>query len=102
MSSSILDASALLALLKHESGSQQVTQAIEDGAEISAVNLAEVVAKLAEAGMPEELIHRAVDPLGLDVVGFDAPQAYRSGLLLVATKPLGLSLGDRCCLALAQ
>jgi ribonuclease VapC len=102
VSRSVLDASALLALLKRELGSDQVALAIESGSEISAVNLAEVVAKLAEATMPEPMIHETLDSLGLDVVPFDHRLAYRSGLLRVATKQYGLSLGDRCCLALAQ
>ncbi len=102
MSRFVLDASALLALLKRELGSDQVALAIESGSEISAVNLAEVVAKLAEAGMPEPIIHETLDSLGLDVAPFDHRLSYLSGLLRIATRQYGLSLGDRCCLALAQ
>jgi bifunctional DNA-binding transcriptional regulator/antitoxin component of YhaV-PrlF toxin-antitoxin module len=42
---SVLDASALLALLNHEAGADQVAAVISRAA-LSAVNLAEVVAKL--------------------------------------------------------
>lgn len=100
MSSVVLDPSALLALLQGEPGAERWEGVVED-AVISAVNLSEVVAKLADAGMLEEDIRAALDPLGLEVVQFDAAQAYRAGLLRPATRPLGLSLGDRACLALA-
>ena len=102
MSKSILDASALLALLKEEPGSEQVIEAITEGAAISTVNFSEVVAKLNEAGMPEEAIHESLDSLGLEIVNFGGELAYLAGLLRLSTKHAGLSLGDRCCLALAQ
>ena len=102
MSKSILDASALLALLKEEPGSEQVVEAIAEGAAISTVNFSEVIAKLNEAGMPEDAIHESLDSLGLEIVNFDNELAYLAGLLRPLTKRAGLSLGDRCCLALAQ
>ena len=101
MSKVVLDASALLALLNEESGSEFVAALIEEGAAMSTVNLSEVVAKLNEAGMPEEAIHEALDALGITIVDFDTAFAYKTGLLRLATKKAGLSLGDRACLALA-
>jgi ribonuclease VapC len=102
MSSYILDASALLVLLKGEPGSERVIEAIRDEAAISAVNFSEVVGKLCDGGMPEEVIHESLDPLELDIVEFDTELAYQAGLLRPLTKSSGLSLGDRACLALAQ
>jgi ribonuclease VapC len=102
MKRGVLDASALLALLNGESGSEQVAGVIVDGAAISAVNLAEVVTKLSEIGMPEVLIHEVLDSLGLEIVDFDFEQAYQVGLLRPLTRHVGLSLGDRACLALAK
>ena len=102
MSDAVLDSSALLALLNSEPGEDVVAQAISRGAAIGAVNLAEVIAKLAEVGLPEAAIHGALDPLGLTLVDFDADLAYRAGLLRPLTRSAGLSLGDRVCLALAQ
>ncbi len=101
MSDLVVDASALLALLSEE-GKVERRPATLNGTTISAVNLSEVVAKLAEAGMPEAEIRSALDPLGLEIVAFDAGQAYQAGLLRPQTKAMGLSLGDRACLALAQ
>lgn len=102
MSSGVLDASALLALLNGERGSDTIAGMPAGSATMSAVNLSEVVAKLAESGMPSALIHRALEPLGIDVVAFDTDLAYQAGMLRPATKASGLSFGDRACLALAQ
>ena len=100
MSEVVLDASALLALLNEEPGAEEVEKTIP-GAVIGAVNLSEVVAKLAEGGMPEAAIQAALAGLELDVVPFDGPLAYRAGLLRVSTRSLfGLSFGDRACIAL--
>ena len=102
MSSYVLDASALMALFHHEPGSDKVAQAIEDGAAISTVNLAEVASKLSDLGTPEGRIRDAINVLGLTIVGFDTAFAYSVGLLRPLTRHAGLSLGDQACLALAQ
>lgn len=101
MPETVVDASALLALLNAEPGAEVVAEALP-GAVISAVNLSEVVAKLCEAEMPEKAIRQALHPLGLAVESFDEDQAYQAGILRAATKSAGLSLGDRGCLSLAQ
>lgn len=98
----VLDASALLALLNEEPGSDQVAKVIAEGVVISAVNLSEVVTKLSEIGMPDTLIHNVLDLLGLEVIDFNAEQAYQVGSLRRLTREIGLSLGDRACLALAK
>ncbi|MEE4273431.1 MAG: type II toxin-antitoxin system VapC family toxin [Thermoanaerobaculales bacterium] len=100
MSNFVLDASALLALLQDEPGGDRVLTSLP-GALISSVNLSEVVAKLAELGMPESDIRLALS-LGLDVVPFDVALAFSAGALRPATRSMGLSLGDRACLALAR
>jgi len=102
MSSAVLDASALLALLNGESGGELVAAALGQGASIGAVNLSEVVAKLAELGVPEADVRQAVEPLGLDVVDFDADLALLSGMMRASTRQLGLSLGECACLALGR
>jgi PIN domain nuclease of toxin-antitoxin system len=95
-----LDASALLALLNAEKGTDLVQDLLPQ-AVISTVNLAEVVARLSILGMPEGEIRNALTVLGLEAIPFDEEQAFRAGLLSIHTQPLGLSLGDRACLALA-
>ncbi|MEO8972231.1 MAG: type II toxin-antitoxin system VapC family toxin [Ktedonobacteraceae bacterium] len=102
MQNYVLDASALLALLNQEPGSERVAGCIANGAMISTVNLSEVVAKLSDAGVPEEVIREALSVLGIVIVDFDTLLAYGSGLLRPLTRQAGLSLGDRACLALAR
>jgi ribonuclease VapC len=97
----VLDASAVLALLNGEPGAAKV-QAVLDRSLISAVNLAEVIGKLSESGVPDDVSERILAGLGLDIVPFDADQASIVGRLRPATKKLGLSLGDRACLGLAM
>jgi PIN domain nuclease of toxin-antitoxin system len=98
----VLDASALLSLVMAEPGSERVTQLLEAGrCTMSAVNYAEVAAKLQDAGMPEAEIESTVASLRLSIEPFDASQALRCGLLRAPTRTLGLSLGDRACLQLA-
>lgn len=97
----VLDASALLCLLRAEAGAELVTD-ILDRSVIGAVNLSEVVAKLADTGGTEAEISRALGVLRLKVEPFDDEQARLAGLMRTATRPLGLSLGDRACLALAR
>ena len=101
MARAVLDASALLALLNGEPGAEEVAAVLHEAA-ISTVNLSEVVAKLAEAGMPEPAIREAFQMLPLEVVPFDMEQAYEAGVLRPATRVAGLSLGNRSCLALAK
>ena len=97
----VIDASALLVLLNGEPGADIVAQALPGGV-ISAVNVSEVVAKLAEFGIPEKAIYQAIKPLGLEVIPFSEEQAYIAGLLRTATQNIGVSLGDRACLNLAK
>jgi ribonuclease VapC len=98
---SVLDASALLALLNQEAGADQVAAVIPRAA-LSAVNLAEVVAKLIDGGMPTAAVREALNTLGLHIVDLTETLAYESAALCAKTKKLGLSLGDRACLATAM
>ncbi|AOH85526.1 twitching motility protein PilT [Sphingomonas panacis] len=100
MSRIVLDASALIALVKGEAGATIVAEAIA-GSRMSSVNYAEVVSHFIHAGMPEREIDMMLDPLPIDVVPLDKDTAKRAGRLRAATASAGLSLGDRCCLALS-
>lgn len=99
MSEVVVDASAVLALLNQETGSEEILQVINNTA-ISSVNLSEVIAKLAEAGISEEIIGQIILNLNLEVILFNQHQAFKAGMLRPATKSIGLSFGDRACLAL--
>jgi PIN domain nuclease of toxin-antitoxin system len=98
----VLDASAVLALLHRESGSPLVAEHMERGAIVSTVNLAEIISKQQGLGIPPEEMIALLQLIGADIHVFDEEAAIRVGLLKNATKSLGLSLGDRACIALGQ
>jgi PIN domain nuclease of toxin-antitoxin system len=101
MNKVVLDASAILALLNDEPGAEKITPELLSRATASAVNLAEVQTILVrEGGDPDESWALAVDPIS-DVEPFTVEQARIAGTLIQKTRSLGLSLGDRACLALA-
>jgi ribonuclease VapC len=97
----VLDASALLAAMFNEPGAGKVVELLPV-AEIGSVNLAEVVGKLQERGVPDAEIERDIADLDLKVVPFEVEQAMAAGKLRLRTRKLCLSLGDRACLALAM
>lgn len=97
----VLDASALLCLLQGEAGAEAVIAALPRSV-VSAVNLSEVYAKLADVGGSEQQIRQAIGGLHLKVEPFGEQLAAAAGMLRPATKALGLSLGDRACLVLAR
>jgi PIN domain nuclease of toxin-antitoxin system len=99
----VLDASALLAYLNGEPGADRVQQCIEQGqAVISTFNLAEVLSKCADQGMSSADQAALCAALPLEILAFDTELAQTSASLRSSTRAHGLSLGDRCCLALAQ
>lgn len=99
----VLDASALLALIQGERGAERVTQALERGeCIVSAVNISEAVAKLLTIGVPAEQAMMMVSGIPAEIVPCNEAIAFKAGHLAIMGKPLGLSLGDRICLATAQ
>lgn len=102
MSNYVLDASAILAFLNQETGSERVSEILATGAVVSAVNFSEVITKLIEVGVPEEEILLALSYLNCTVINFDEQSAWYAARLRPLTKKAGLSLGDRACLGLSQ
>lgn len=100
LSEVVLDASALLALVQGETGSESVGPLMPH-AVISAVNLCETVQRLRRGGMPLEAVTLTLAPLVPHVVGFDEPMAYVAASIHELTRGQGLSFGDCACLALA-
>jgi PIN domain nuclease of toxin-antitoxin system len=96
----VLDASALLALLKDEPGGRKVAEGIATS-RMSAVNYAEVVSHFIHAGMPPLAVDAMLRPLPVNIVAADTDLASTAGRLRSVTAEAGLSLGDRFCLALA-
>jgi PIN domain nuclease of toxin-antitoxin system len=97
----VLDASALLALLNDEPGAEEVETALAESI-VSAVNLSEVAAILADIGMPPREVRAILGGFDLPIAPFDDELALLAAELRPATRALGLSLGDRACLALAK
>lgn len=90
-----------MALIRGEAGADRVEAGLP-GALISTVNQAEVQTKLVAAGLDDKLAWWHIAEVGCEAVPFDEEQARMAGGLVKVTRPLGLSLGDRACLALAM
>lgn len=100
MSRVVLDASAILAVIHEESGHEKLTPELLAEAVVSTVNLAEVHSKLVSHGWkPEEAWEDATSPVQ-EAVPFHEEHARIAGDMIALTRRLGLSLGDRACLAL--
>lgn len=97
----VLDASALLALINAEPGGDVVAAALPE-ASISVINLTEVVTKMIDIGISRRDAWAEAADLVPVIVDFDAELGRRAAGLRASTRPLGLSLGDRACLALAE
>jgi ribonuclease VapC len=98
----VMDASALLALARGESGADAVQEYLDSAqCVISSVNLAEVGSKLTDLGLPKSELSRALKQFNVDVVDFGFELSVQTSALRDKTKAQGLSLGDRACLALA-
>jgi len=97
----VLDASALLALLLGEPGANEVAEVIAGGATLSTVNLSEVADTLLRNNIdPEPVLSRVCEQVTVEP--FTYHDAFAAAALRRPTSALGLSLGDRACLALAQ
>lgn len=94
-----LDASAVLAFLFGEPGAERVADLLGESC-MSTVNLAEVIGRFTRDGHdPREVLqHIAESPI--ELVPFLAEDAALAAALIPRTRSLGLSLGDRACLAL--
>jgi PIN domain nuclease of toxin-antitoxin system len=93
----VFDASAVLALMQNEKGADRLDRVRKD-AVVSAVSVAEVLAKLVSRGMPRDLAVVALDALHLEVVPFEPQEAVDSAAYVAKD----VSLGDRCFLACAH
>ncbi len=97
----VLDASALIALLLAEPGRETVEEHIATTA-ISAVNLAEVLARTSRERISSRILLPKLDALGLTIVDFDPPQAVVVSDIREYARGHGVGLADCCCIALAM
>ena len=97
----ILDASAFIALASEEKGWEMVASILPK-AVMSAVNVAEVAKFMIELkGSNKEEAQSVINQSISEIYNFSEEQAFISADLIKVTKRLGLSLGDRACIALA-
>jgi PIN domain nuclease of toxin-antitoxin system len=95
----VLDASAVLALIHHEPGHDLVAEHL-NGAILGAANLAEVVGTLVDADLDVRRLRLLLSAAGVLVEPLTAADAELAGALHALEGGRTLSLGDRCCLAL--
>jgi ribonuclease VapC len=100
VSSVVLDASAVIALMHGEKGHEIVRRHLE-GAMILAINYSEVLKKAVEGGGSLNAAHYHLENLSLTVVPFDEHLAVKTAELWTAGRKAGLSMADRACIALA-
>ena len=100
MNKIVLDASALLAVLNGEPGADKLTPELLSTAACSTVNLSEVQGKLIDRGLSPDRAWAATMTPVAEAIPFTLEQAKAEGSLIAKTRALGLSLGDRACLAL--
>lgn len=96
----VLDASALLALLHDEPGADAVAAELAQGV-VGAANFAEVVGKLVDADLDVGRFRQLIASAGVIIEPVTAEDAELAGAMRALSGAKGLSLGDRCCLALA-
>lgn len=96
----VLDASAILALVHDEPGAELVVAHL-DGGVLGAANLAEVIGKLVDADLEVALVRGLLAAAGVVVEPVLEQDAELAGALRSLAGGRALSLGDRCCLALA-
>ncbi|MDP9821633.1 type II toxin-antitoxin system VapC family toxin [Nocardioides massiliensis] len=97
----VLDASAVLALIHKEPG-HEVLEAEIEGAVLGAASLAEVVGKLLDAGVDVRRVRPLLQAAGVTVEPVTAEDGEIAGALRDVEGGRSLSLEDRCCLALAM
>ncbi len=96
----VLDASAVLALIHDEPG-RDIVEAEIGGAVLGATNLAEVVGTLVDAEVDVARLRELLSAAGITIEPLSADDAELAGAMRSLQGGQTLSLGDRCCLALA-
>lgn len=99
----LLDASAVIAFLQGEPGDDVVRHALQNHhCVVSAANQAEIIAKALDRGVSAEALQAILTELAYTVIDTKAEDGAQAGWMRAQTRPIGLSLGDRLCLATAQ
>ncbi len=96
----VLDASAVTAFLQAEPGAELVATLLS-AALISTVNWAEVVQTTVKTGRATPDLRARFRSLGTRIIPLEVATAERAAVMQSLSRPRGLSLADRVCLALA-
>jgi PIN domain nuclease of toxin-antitoxin system len=91
--------SAIIALIEKEPGAEAAEPYVVNALTLT-VNFTEVVGYFSRRIESESALRSIVRPFTKNIVPYDAEMAFMAGHLVCKTRHLGLSLGDRACLAL--
>jgi ribonuclease VapC len=100
VTATVFDASAVVAVLRNEPGTELIAPLCSDGV-LSTVNLQEAIKILRAGGFSQSAVAYMIETLALEIVPHSADDAYQAAELVSLTRQHGSGLGDRTCMALA-